>query len=195
VLTDAELVDNVLMNDDGQSFAELVNRYEQAVLNLAYYMLHDPAEAEDAAQEAFLRAYRNLSRYDCGRSFKTWVMSIASNHCIDRLRRRHFQKFSLDEMLPTHPALASREPNPEEHTIESERSRAMSRLLETLPAKYRSVVILYYWYEMSCTEIADSLAVREGTVKSRLFRARRQLADSLQSNSVIYPYAMAVAGV
>jgi RNA polymerase sigma-70 factor (ECF subfamily) len=183
------------MNDDGQSFAELVNRYEQAVLNLAYYMLHDPAEAEDAAQEAFLRAYRNLSRYDRGRSFKTWVMSIASNHCIDRLRRRHFQKFSLDEMLPTHPALSSPDPGPEEHTIESERSRAMSCLLETLPSKYRSVVILYYWYEMSCTEIADSLAVREGTVKSRLFRARRQLADSLQSSGGIYPYGMAVAGV
>lgn len=194
MLTDAELVNDVLTNGDDQSFAELVNRYEQAVLNLAYYMLHDPAEAEDAAQEAFLRAYRNLSRYDCGRSFKTWVMSIASNHCIDRLRRRHFQKFSLDEILPTHPALSSREPGPEEYTIETERSRAMSRLLETLPPKYRSVVILYYWYEMSCTEIADSLDVQEGTVKSRLFRARRQLADSLQSSGSIFPQMMAVAG-
>ena len=103
VLTDQELVTNILNGDD-QSFAELVGRYEQAVYNLAYYMLHDWAEAEDSAQEAFLRVYRNLRRYDPTRSFKTWVMSIASNHCIDRLRRRRFQKFSLDEMLPYHPA-------------------------------------------------------------------------------------------
>jgi len=192
VLTDQELVTNILNGDD-QSFAELVGRYEQAVYNLAYYMLHDWAEAEDSAQEAFLRAYRNLRRYDPTRSFKTWVMSIASNHCIDRLRRRRFQKFSLDEMLPYHPALSSKEAGPEEQTIESERSKSISRLLDRLAPKYRSVVLLYYWYEMSCAEIAAMLDVQEGTVKSRLFRARNQLAEYLGPNNTYAPVLAATA--
>lgn len=192
MLTDQELVTNIL-NGDEQSFAELVSRYEQAVYNLAYYMLHDWAEAEDATQEAFLRAYRNLRRYDPTRSFKTWVMSIASNHCIDRLRRRRFQKFSLDEMLPTHPALSSKEAGPEEQTIESERSKSISRLLDRLAPKYRSVVLLYYWYEMSCAEIAATLDVQEGTVKSRLFRARNQLAEYLDVNNSYAPALAATA--
>jgi RNA polymerase sigma-70 factor (ECF subfamily) len=192
MLTDQELVTNILSGDE-ESFAELVTRYEQAVYNLAFYMLHDWAEAEDAAQEAFLRAYRNLRRYDPTRSFKTWVMSIASNHCIDRLRRRRFQKFSLDEMLPTHPALSSKEAGPEEQAIESERSKSISRLLDRLAPKYRSVVLLYYWYEMSCAEIAATLDVQEGTVKSRLFRARNQLAEYLNGNNSYAPALAATA--
>ena len=192
MLTDQELVTNILSGDE-ESFAELVTRYEQAVYNLTFYMLHDWAEAEDAAQEAFLRAYRNLRRYDSTRSFKTWVMSIASNHCIDRLRRRRFQKFSLDEMLPTHPALSSKEAGPEEQAIESERSKSISRLLDRLAPKYRSVVLLYYWYEMSCAEIAATLDVQEGTVKSRLFRARNQLAEYLNGNNSYAPALAATA--
>lgn len=84
---DALLVKQTLAGDQ-QAFGELVQHYERDVFNLAYRMLNNRGEAEDAAQEAFLRAYTNLDRYDRERSFKTWLLSITSNHCIDRLRRR-----------------------------------------------------------------------------------------------------------
>lgn len=174
---DKTLVKRIL-GGDHLAFTELVETYQQSVFNLAYRMLGDSYEAEDASQEAFLRAYRNLHRYDTERSFKTWLLTITSNHCIDRIRRRRLQKLSLDEMLPSHPALASHDPGPEAVTISNERRDGFQEMLEELSPKYRAVVILHYWYEMSCTEIAEALGTREGTVKSRLFRARRTLADT-----------------
>ena len=84
----------------GDDFAELVECYERDVFNMAYWMLGDAAEAEDAAQEAFLRAYVKLSSYDSTRSsFKTWLLTITSNHCIDRLRKRRVTLLSIDEPL------------------------------------------------------------------------------------------------
>ena len=81
------LVTRILAGDQ-ESFAELVEVYQRSVYNLTYRMLGDAREAEDAAQEAFLRAYQHLDRYDADRPFKTWLLSIASNYCIDRLRKR-----------------------------------------------------------------------------------------------------------
>ncbi len=177
---DIELVEGIL-NGDPQAFTELVERYQESVYNLAYRMLGDSFEAEDATQEAFIRAYRHLARYDTTRSFKTWLLTIASNHCIDRLRKRRMVRLSLDDLFPTHPALASKEPSPEEATVKNERSARMQDMLNTLAPTYRAVIVLRYWYDMSCAEIANTLATREGTVKSRLFRARQMLADQMVS--------------
>ena len=101
------------LQGDQDAFAEIVYAYQDSVYNLCYRMLSDHVEAEDAAQEAFLRAYLNLRRYDPGRSFKTWVLSIASNHCIDRLRRRRMQYVSIDDPLPSL-TLSTNEPEPED---------------------------------------------------------------------------------
>ena len=92
--TIVEWVEAALDGDD-EAFAELVYAYEDAVYNLCYRMLGNSVEAQDAAQEAYLRAYTNLRRYDTSRSFKTWVMSIASNYCIDVIRKRRMQLLSL----------------------------------------------------------------------------------------------------
>ncbi len=184
VTTDQELVAKSL-NGDHQAFTELVERYEHAVYNLGYRILGDGLEAEDAAQETFLRAYRHLQRYDPARSFKTWLLAIASNHCIDRLRRRRLNKLSIEELLPSHPALASKEPGPEESTLRNERHDRLQGLLNELSPKYRAVVVLHYWYDMSCTEIAEMLDTQEGTVKSRLFRARQTLASRLATSGTM----------
>jgi RNA polymerase sigma-70 factor, ECF subfamily len=184
MMTDQELVLRSL-DGDHQAFTELVERYQQAVFNLSYRMLGDSFEAEDAAQEVFLRAYRHLRRYDLERSLKTWLLAIASNHCIDRLRRQRFSKLSIDDLLPSHPALASREPGPEESVVRHERQDRLQGFLEQLSPKYRSVIVLYYWYDMSCSEIAETLNTREGTVKSRLFRARQTLASELSTSGAI----------
>lgn len=177
---DVLLVQRTLAGDQ-QAFGELVLRYERDVFNLCYRMLNERGEAEDAAQEAFLRAYSNLDRYDQERSFKTWVLSIASNHCIDRLRRRRLTWLSLDEPLPPHPALASDIPGPEEAALTNERNILVQELLEDLSPDYRLAVVLRYWYDLSYAEIADMLETTESAIKSRLFRARQAMADQLES--------------
>ena len=171
------------LDGDQEAFAELVNTYQNAVYNLCYRMLSERTEAEDATQEAFLRAYMNLERYDPARSFKTWVLSIASNHCIDRLRKRRLVWLSLDEPLPPNLALSSDEPQPEEATIQNERSQAVQVLLDDLNHDYRAAVILRYWYDYSYAEIADILDTTESAIKSRLFRARQALAQQAQAQS------------
>jgi RNA polymerase sigma-70 factor (ECF subfamily) len=143
-------------------------------------MLGDSNEAEDAAQEAFLRAYRKLGSYDPERKFSTWLLSIASHHCIDRLRRRRLTWISLeDEDLPP-AALISHQPGPERHALQSERDGAIRTLLDTLPADYRAVVVFHYWQDMSYEEIAQATDSTVSAVKSRLFRARRMLSQQLQ---------------
>ncbi len=166
---------------DQVAFGQLVEHYQKAVFNLTYRMLGEAREAEDAAQEAFLRAYANLKRYDPSRSFKTWLLSIASNHCIDRLRKRRLTWLSLDqeEGLPPHPSLVSAEPTPEAAYLESERAADIQELMAQLPPDYRVVVVLRYWYDLSYAEIAESLETTESAVKSRLFRARQTLAKMM----------------
>lgn len=179
------------LDGDQDAFAELVNTYQNAVYNLCYRMLGERTEAEDATQEAFIRAYLNLERYDPARSFKTWLLSIASNHAIDRLRRRRLTWLSLEEPLPPNVLLSSDEPEPEDATIRDERSQAVQALLNELSTEYRAAVILRYWYDYSYAEIADTLDTTESAIKSRLFRARQALADKVstqtQASSLIKP--------
>lgn len=165
---------------DQDAFAELVYAYQDAVFNLCYRILNDRGEAEDAAQEAFLRAYLNLSRYDPSRSFKTWLLTIASNHCIDRLRRRRMRFVSIeDDPLPSY-TLSSDAPEPEDVAIEQETRQALSLLLDQLAPDYRAAVVLRYWYDYSYVEIADMLQTTESAIKSRLFRARQMLAEMIE---------------
>ncbi|MGB1285867.1 MAG: RNA polymerase sigma factor, partial [Aggregatilineales bacterium] len=150
-----------------------------------YRMLGERTEAEDATQEAFLRAHNNLHRYDTNRSFKTWLLSIASNHCIDRLRKRRMKFLSLDEPLPSGVALAlsSTDPTPEEHAVRAEREQYIQTMLDELKPEYRAAVVLRYWYDYSYVEIADALDTTESAIKSRLFRARQMLADKMSAAS------------
>ena len=169
------------MEGDQDAFAELVYTYQDAVYNLCYRLLSERTEAEDAAQEAFLRAYLNLQRYDPSRSFKTWVLTIASNHCIDRLRRRRLTWLSIEDDVLPGLSLSSDEPEPEQASILNEQSAALQEILGELNPDYRAAVVLRYWYDYSYTEIADILDTTESAIKSRLFRARQILAEKLDT--------------
>jgi RNA polymerase sigma-70 factor, ECF subfamily len=164
---------------DQQAFGELVRAHQHAVYNLAYRMLNDRTEAEDAAQETFLRAYTNLDRYDSERPFRTWLLSITSNHCIDRLRKRRLTWLSIEEPLPPHPSLNSDEVEPEDAAIMNERDVLIQHLLAELSPEYRAAVVLRYWYDLSYEEIAEMLDTTESAIKSRLFRARQSLAEKM----------------
>lgn len=171
---------NAALQGDQDAYAELVYTHQNAVYNLCYRMLGERVEAEDAAQEAFLRAYMNLSRYDPSRSFKTWILSIASNYCIDRLRRRRLLWLSLDdEPVADRLALHSDEPEPEPAMLNSEYSQVIQGMLNELSPDYRAVVVLRYWYDYSYAEIANIMDTTESAVKSRLFRARQALAEKM----------------
>lgn len=164
---------------DKQAFGKLIEAYQGPVFNLAYRMLSNADEAEQAAQEAFIRAWIRLDSYDPSYKFSTWLLSITSNYCIDLIRKRRAQLLSIDGPLPAHPALMSESSaGPEAQAVASEQEDSIQRLLETLPSDYRQAVILRYWHDMSYEEIAEVMDSTVSAIKSRLFRARRQLAES-----------------
>lgn len=165
---------------DRTAFGRLVQAYQGPVYNLTYRMLGDPQEAEDAAQEVFFRAYRKLDSYDPGRKFSTWLLSIASHYCIDRLRRRRLTWHSIDDENLPQDVMMSQEPGPERHALQNEQEAQVQELLSTLSPDYRTVVVLHYWYDLSYEEIAETTGSTVSAVKSRLFRARRMLAKQLQ---------------
>jgi len=160
---------------DDIAFGNLVEAYQLPVYNLCYRMLGSAGDAEDASQEAFLRAYRNLKRYDPKRSFTNWMLSIASHYCIDRLRKRRIKWLSLEDESSS--PLAEKGLSPEGSTLVLEEQEAVQAVLKELAPVDRSAVVLKYWYDMSYEEIAATLSLSESAVKSRLHRARKELAQ------------------
>lgn len=170
------------MRGDHEAFSRLVDRYKAAVYNLAYRMLRSAPEAEDAAQEIFLRAYTKLATYDRQRKFSTWLLSIASNYSVDVLRRRRATIVELDEVAFSLPSDA---PGPERSAIEHEQREAVARAIGRLPETYRLVTVLRYYQDLSYEEIENITGLSEATVKTRLFRARRQLEDLLEAEGAV----------
>jgi RNA polymerase sigma-70 factor (ECF subfamily) len=170
---------------DQTAFGKLIEAYQRPVYNLAYRMLNNPGEAEEAAQEAFIRAYTRLQTYNPSHKFSTWMLSITSNYCIDLLRKRRALLLSIDEPLPPHPALMSDgQKGPEAQMEMSEQQEMVQSLLQELPDDYRQAVVLRYWHEMSYEEIAEMMDTTVSAIKSRLFRARRQLAEVGMANGL-----------
>ncbi len=174
---EVEWLQKALQGDEG-AFTNIVEAYQRPVFNLCYRMLGDPDEAEDAAQETFWRAYQALHRYDQKRPFPTWLLSIAAHYCIDQQRKRRIPIISMD-LLPEEDAPDSA-PVPEKVVSELEESSQIQRMLSTLGPQDRAAIILRYWYEFSEEEIAKSLSLSVSAVKSRLHRARKELAENWQ---------------
>ena len=168
-------VDQALRGDRA-AFGQLMHRYAGAVYNLSYRMLGSAEDAEDASQEIFLRAYTRLASFDRQRRFSTWLLSIGSNHCIDRLRRRRFAWVTLDD---TAFALPSQERSPERLALDHEQQTMIQQALQQLPENYRMVTVLRYWSDLSYEEIAKVTGLPESTIKTRLHRARHMLAKAL----------------
>ena len=177
---------------DQTAFGKLIEAYQRPVYNLAYRMLNNSGEAEEAAQEAFIRAYTRLHTYNPDHKFSTWMLSITSNYCIDLIRKRRALLLSIDEPLPPHPALMSDgQKGPEAQMEKSEQQDMVQSLLQELPEDYRQTVVLRYWHEMSYEEIAEMMDTTVSAIKSRLFRARRLLAEVGMANG-LNPAALAV---
>lgn len=170
---------------DKDAFSKLVEKYQRPVFSVCYRMLGTPTAAEDAAQEAFIRAYQALDRYDPERSFATWLLSIASNYSIDQLRKKKVTILSMDNedyswLAPPDPG-----PSPEKAALDKEKQALVQAILAELPETDRAAVILQFWHDYSYEEIAETLGLSSSAVKSRLFRARRLMAEKWQEMQLV----------
>ncbi|MFZ5810317.1 MAG: RNA polymerase sigma factor [Chloroflexota bacterium] len=166
------------LRGDAEGFLHIVDAYQRAVYNLCYRMLGNVEDAEDAAQETFMRAYHNLKKYDRSRSFATWLLSIAAHYCIDQIRKRRMQFVSLDDLPNIQ--IPDGTPAPESLISKREEQIRVQAILKTLSPLDRAAVVMYYWYDFSYEEIAQSLSLTVSAVKSRLHRARRDMAEEWQ---------------
>ncbi|WP_420888784.1 RNA polymerase sigma factor SigW [Cohnella candidum] len=171
---------------DQRAFAEIVSLYKDKLFHLAYRMTGNRQEAEDVVQDTFLRVFKNLERYDENQKFSTWIYRIATNLCIDRLRKRR-SVYSLDaessdhEGLDGYAMLPSDDRTPESELLLSETQRVIHQAMETLPAKYKSVMVLRYLQDMSLQEISEVLDMPVTTIKTRVHRGREFLRKKLEN--------------
>jgi RNA polymerase sigma-70 factor (ECF subfamily) len=166
---------DLALQGDIQAFAHLVETYQTPIHNLCYRMLGNAEDAEDAAQETFLRAYKSFKRYDKNRPLSTWLLSIAAHYCIDQIRRRRYPLVSIEE-LPV-PNVQDPSPGAETRLSLKEEQVRVREILNNLSPKDRIAVVLYYWYDFSYDEICQILSLSTSALKSRLHRARRVMAQ------------------
>lgn len=179
---------------DLDSFNRLVMEYQTPVYNVAYRILCETASAADATQEAFISAYKNIKGYRGG-SFKGWLMRIVTNACYDELRRRKRKPASsLDaltdlELNPdsSDPQLTSHAESPEAHAERSDLALAIQNCLNHLPDDQRMAIVLCDVQEMDYGEIAKTMRVALGTVKSRIARARAKLRECFSHHAELLP--------
>ncbi|MFC6335202.1 RNA polymerase sigma factor SigW [Paenibacillus septentrionalis] len=183
-LLESQLVKLALKGDQA-AFAELVELYQEKLYHMAYRMLNNRQEAEDVVQDTFMRVYNNLERYDDTMKFSTWIYRIATNLCIDRLRKRK-PIYSLDaesseyEGLDGYSMIPSDNRTPESELLLSETQRIIHQAIDTLPPKYKTVMILRYIHELSLQEVGDILDMPVTTIKTRVHRGREFLRKKLE---------------
>jgi RNA polymerase sigma-70 factor (ECF subfamily) len=171
--------DLVEQTRDGQvqAFGDLVTRYQTAVFNVCLRMLGVREDAEDLAQETFIRAFRRLETYDAERPFGPWIRRIAANLSLNYLQRKSPVQYVLDEERDQS-ALAAPE-TPEDRLEGRQAVQVMRKAIAELPPHYRAVIELRHYQDLSYAEIAATLDLPLSDVKSHLYRARRQLATRL----------------
>lgn len=183
-LLESQLVKLVLKGDQN-AFSQLVDLYQEKLYHMAYRMLNNRQEAEDVVQDTFLRVYNNLEKYDDTMKFSTWIYRIATNLCIDRLRKRK-PVYSLDaessdyEGLDGYSMIPSDNRTPESELLISETQSIIHQAIDTLPPKYKSVMILRYIHELSLQEVGEVLDMPVTTIKTRVHRGREFLRKKLE---------------
>src|SRR4051794_8500131 len=175
-----------VIKGDQNAFGEIVEIYKDKVFQLAFRMLGNRHEAEDIAQEAFIRAYINIESFNINLKFSTWLYRIGTNLCIDRIRKKK-PDYYLDaevsgtEGLDMYSQIAADEQLPEDAVEQMELQDRIQYEISRLPDKYRSVIVLKYIEELSLQEISEILDMPLGTVKTRIHRGREALRKQLNN--------------
>ncbi len=172
---------------DQKAFAELLGRYRDTIYYMLLKMVNNPIDAEDLTIEAFGKAFKNINQYTPNYAFSTWLFKIATNNCIDFIRKKRGNMVSLDHtfddddsMTPSS-SIQSDSPNPENHMINQQKVLIMRDVVSKLKPRYRRLVELRYFNEFSYEEISQELNLPIGTVKAQLFRARELLYNILKN--------------
>lgn len=181
---DIRLIEKALSNDES-AFEELLLKYKDPIYFMILKMVKNKADAEDLTLEAFGKAFTNLKYYSPDFAFSTWLYRIASNNCIDFLRKQKGQHYSIDQEFGDEPEvmnfkLTSEVPNPEEEMIVKQRGIWLRSFVDKLNDKYQNLIELRYFKEYSYEEIAKELDLPLGTVKVQLFRARNRLFNLMK---------------
>jgi RNA polymerase sigma-70 factor, ECF subfamily len=161
---------------DAEAYGELVTRYQTSIFNVCYRILHERGEAEDLAQESFIRAYDRINTFDIEREFGPWIRRVAANVCLNHLESQPKSVELNDERD------AGESQRPEAVMEVHERSEHIRRALASLPPQYRLVIELRHYQELSYDEIAGELDIPLSDVKSHLFRARKLLAEKIHAS-------------
>jgi RNA polymerase sigma-70 factor (ECF subfamily) len=183
-LEDKKLIE-LALNGDETGFRSLLEKYRNLVFSIMLKMVRNKQEAEDLTQEAFMKAFASLSSFNDEFAFSTWLMKIASNNCIDFLRKKKLKTYSIHEPIQYKDEkieieIPDQDPTPERTLIQSERSRMIEQTINELPERYRYVIILRHKEEKSYEEIAEIMNLPLGTVKAQIFRAREILNKRLK---------------
>lgn len=185
---DYVLVKEALSGDE-KAFTRLLSRYKDAIYFMLLKMVNNRSDAEDLTLEAFGKAFKNLHQYSPTYAFSTWLFKIASNNCIDFLRKKKGTYVPIenngtqdDNNEPVR--LKSKDPDPEEKLIRKQKAILLQRVVRRLKPRYRTLVELRYFREFSYEEIAKELNLPLGTVKAQLFRAREMLFKLIESTEI-----------
>ncbi|NJM16013.1 MAG: sigma-70 family RNA polymerase sigma factor [Bacteroidales bacterium] len=171
---------------DQQAYAELMGRYRDAIYYMLIKMVNNPSDAEDLTIEAFGKAFRNIAQYTPNYAFSTWLFKIATNNCIDFIRKKKANLISLDQGADDEDTvqvvIQDDTPDPEETLIKQQKVKLMHDVVTKLKPRYRKLIELRYFQEFSYEEIAEELELPIGTVKAQLFRARELLYNILKTS-------------
>jgi RNA polymerase sigma-70 factor (ECF subfamily) len=172
---------------DQRAYAELMGRYRDAIYYMLLKMVNNSSDAEDLTIEAFGKAFKNITQYAPNYAFSTWLFKIATNNCIDFIRKKKASHVSLDHTDEEHERatkdIQAPSMDPEESLINDQKIKLMRSLVSKLKPRYRKLIELRYFSELSYEEIAEELELPIGTVKAQLFRARELLYNILKNTT------------
>ncbi|MCB0727426.1 MAG: sigma-70 family RNA polymerase sigma factor [Ignavibacteriae bacterium] len=181
---DIALIDEALSGKQS-SYEKLMKKYYQMIYNLVYRMISKKEDVEDLTQEAFIKAFNSLQNFDKQFAFSTWLFKIATNNAIDYLRKKKLYTFSIDKEIQADDSdykfeIPDHENKPDKHILDDQLKQIINEAIETLPPKYKSVIVLRHKEEKEYEEIAKELKIPLGTVKAHIFRGRELLNKYLK---------------
>lgn len=167
------------------SYEKLMKKYYQMIYNLVYRMISKKEDVEDLTQEAFIKAFNSLQNFDKQFAFSTWLFKIATNNAIDYLRKKKLATFSIDKEIAADDSdykfeIPDHESKPDRHIVDEQMKQILNEAIETLPPKYKEVIVLRHKEEKEYEEIAKELKLPLGTVKAHIFRGRELLNKYLK---------------
>jgi RNA polymerase sigma factor (sigma-70 family) len=194
-ISDSKAQDMVYINQalsgEQSAYKNLMKKYSPYVKNLIFKMINQPDEVDDIMQDTFVKAFNALAKFDSQYAFSTWLLKIATNNCIDFIRKKKLQTFSIDKDIGDEDSdykfeIPDSDFLPDKQIISLQREKILNEAIDSLPEKYKKVIIMRHKLEKDYDEIAKELKLPLGTVKAHIFRAREILNKFLKDKITHY---------